>query len=130
MHGDDDDDDDGILNIHVSDEEDDVFAKKADRTVQTEAAFQAIKRHYRVKVENGQISQAVKLPLRPGATKQALQELLHAVEELYFFGRYRDALCFIDTVNSDGSHHALDHDTRHLLLVYRQSCQQKLNASS
>ncbi|PHH74850.1 hypothetical protein CDD80_2787 [Ophiocordyceps camponoti-rufipedis] len=112
---------DDLLNIHVSDEEEDVVAKKADRTTQTEEAFQAVKRRYRVKIENGQISEALTLPLRPDASKQDIQQLLHAVEELYFFRRYRDAVSLIDTITSDGSSQVLDHDTRQLLVVYRQN---------
>ncbi|KAF4591685.1 hypothetical protein GQ602_001984 [Ophiocordyceps camponoti-floridani] len=117
---------DDLFNIHLSDEEEDVVAKKADRTVQTEDAFQAVKRRYRVKMENGQISEALTLPLRPDASKQDIQQLLHAVEELYFFRRYRDALSFIDTITSDGSCQALDHDTRQLLVAYRQKCLRRL----
>ena len=53
---DDDDDGSGILNIQFSDDEDD--QKRADRTGQTEAAFQAVKQEYRAKVENGEASEA------------------------------------------------------------------------
>ncbi|POR37241.1 Uncharacterized protein TPAR_02555 [Tolypocladium paradoxum] len=130
------DDDGGILNIEISDNEDD--QKKADRTGQTEAAFQAVKRDYRAKVENGeattqshtvQIYKSIKLPLGPGANKQHLQEVVHAVEELYFFRRYREALDFLATVQNDGSAKAFDNDTRKLLEVYEKKCRQKLNSS-
>ncbi|RDA82663.1 hypothetical protein CP532_3204 [Ophiocordyceps camponoti-leonardi (nom. inval.)] len=133
------DDPSAILNINLSssassssDEEDNnnTTTKRADRTLQTEAAFQAIKSNYSVKVENGEIHQSIKLPLPPGSSKQSLQQVIHAVEELYFFGRYRHALHFIDTILSDGSDQALDHDTRQLLTVYRLKCQQKCNFSS
>lgn len=52
----DDDEDNGILNIEISDDEVDVTKKKADRTGQSEADFQAVKREYRVRVENGEVS--------------------------------------------------------------------------
>jgi hypothetical protein len=51
-----DDQDGGILNIEFSDDEVDVVKKKADRTGQTEEEFQAVKREYRVRVENGEVS--------------------------------------------------------------------------
>jgi hypothetical protein len=140
------DDDDGILNIEISDNEDD--QKRADRTGQTEAAFQAVKRDYHAKVENGEASEApynsnfkrgtthtvqiyksIKLPLDPGANKQRLQEVVYAVEELYFFRRYREALDFLATVHVDGSAKAFDNDTRRLLDVYEKKCRQKLNSS-
>ncbi|RDA93601.1 hypothetical protein CP533_6159 [Ophiocordyceps camponoti-saundersi (nom. inval.)] len=125
------DDPSAILNIHLSSSDDeDLTTKKPDRTLQTEAAFQAIKRQYSVKIENGQIYQSINLPLHPAIVKQSLQEVVHAVEELYFFRRYPEALRFIDTLKSDGSDQALDHDTRHLLTVYHQRCQQRLDASS
>lgn len=49
-----DDEDGDILNIQLSDTE--VDENKADRTGQTEADFQAVKRDYRAKVENGHVS--------------------------------------------------------------------------
>ncbi|RCI09276.1 hypothetical protein L249_1498 [Ophiocordyceps polyrhachis-furcata BCC 54312] len=141
MDDDDDNDNDAILlNINLSssssssssaDENDTVTTKRADRILQTEAAFQAIKSHYSVKVQNGQVHLPIHQASPPPRTpKQSLQDVIHAVEELYFFGRYRDALRFIDTIRSGGSHQALDHDTRQLLAVYHHKCQQKSNASS
>ncbi|PNY29940.1 Uncharacterized protein TCAP_00149 [Tolypocladium capitatum] len=127
----DDDDDDGILNIEISDNEDD--QKRADRTGQTEAAFQAVKRNYRVKVENGEASRLSSHFKRHTnshrASKQDLQEVVHAVEELYFFRRYREALDFLATVQHDGSANAFDNDTRKLLDTYGKHCLQKLNSS-
>ncbi|KND86341.1 hypothetical protein TOPH_09031 [Tolypocladium ophioglossoides CBS 100239] len=116
------DDDGGILNIEISDNEDD--QKRADRTGQTEAAFQAVKRDYRAK-----IYKSIKLPLGPGANKQHLQEVVHAVEELYFFRRYQEALDFLATVQNDESAKAFDNDTRKLLDTYGENCLQKLNSS-
>lgn len=50
-----DDEDGGILNIELSDDEVDVAKKKADRTGQSEEEFQAVKRDYQVRVENGEV---------------------------------------------------------------------------
>lgn len=50
-------DEDGLLNIYVSDTEDDPVAKKAQRTDQTEDDFQVVKRTYGAKIENGDVSE-------------------------------------------------------------------------
>lgn len=50
-----DEDDAGILNMQLSDDDVDVAKKKADRTGQAEDDFQATRRRYRVKVENGDV---------------------------------------------------------------------------
>ncbi|PHH81778.1 hypothetical protein CDD82_7884 [Ophiocordyceps australis] len=97
------DDQNALLNIHLSDSEDDSPA--IDRTAQSEEAFQAVKRHYRPRVENG-------------------QDLLHAVEELYFFRQFDHALTFINKIWSLVSIHA-DADSARLLQRYRQKCNQK-----
>ncbi|EQL02972.1 hypothetical protein G6O67_001024 [Ophiocordyceps sinensis] len=123
-----DDEDGDILNIQLSDTE--VDENKADRTGQTEADFQAVKRDYRAKVENGHIHKHIKLPLGPAATKQHVQQVLHAVEELYFFRHFRDALNLIKSLQSDGSHQALDSHACKLILCYERKCIHKLNASS
>jgi hypothetical protein len=52
------DDEDGLLNIEISDDEADKNEDKAARrTEQTEADFQAVKRGYHAKVENGNVRQ-------------------------------------------------------------------------
>jgi len=54
-----DQEDNPILNIQLSDPEDqdlDPVKKKADRTGQTEDEFQSVKDVYRVRVENGNVS--------------------------------------------------------------------------
>lgn len=136
---DDDDVDSGLFNISISgsegDDGDDVdtshgFAQgksnKADRKGQSEAQFQVVKRDYRPKVENGEISKSVSLPL-PGqrVPKQEAQELLHAVEELYFCGRYDEAVRFLGDV-LDGREDGLDADLRDVLRTYEKKCLGKL----
>jgi hypothetical protein len=55
-----DDEDGGLLSIALSDSDSDQQAcassTKASRTGQTEEEYQAVKRSYRVKVENGNVS--------------------------------------------------------------------------
>ncbi|KYK60513.1 hypothetical protein DCS_01650 [Drechmeria coniospora] len=122
-----DDEDGGILNIQLSESDDE---SKVDRTRQTEPEFQVVKRGYHTKVENGNIHKQICLPLGPGANKQHIQEVLHAVEELYYFRRFADALDFIKTLQNDGSMRALDSDTCKLLQVYEERCRRKLHAES
>ncbi|KJZ76891.1 hypothetical protein HIM_03768 [Hirsutella minnesotensis 3608] len=119
----------GLLDIQLSDSEEQEQVQKIDRTGQTEAEFQLVKQDYRAKVENGQIHSSVQLPLTPGTKKQLFQEAIHAVEELYFFRRYQEALNFIQGIHSDGSAEAFDRDSRELLHVYQQKCQEKLISS-
>ncbi|PSR97077.1 hypothetical protein BD289DRAFT_426958 [Coniella lustricola] len=78
-------------------------APSRDRTGQTEEEFQAVKASYVAKVENGEIARTIllHLPLPLSAqkvTKQEAQEILHAVEELYFYKRYEEAVAFISMV--------------------------------
>ncbi|KAI1808880.1 hypothetical protein F4811DRAFT_499286 [Daldinia bambusicola] len=98
-----------------------------DRTAQSEEEFQAVRREYRVKVENGEIWKTIKLPLGPGrVSKPDAQALLHAVEELYFFRRYADGANFARAVlsgNGDGEEpFGLDEDTKKLLRYYETKC--------
>ncbi|KAF5003278.1 hypothetical protein FDECE_10178 [Fusarium decemcellulare] len=121
-----DEEEDPLANFSVadvsSDEADD--SKQARRTGQSEEAWRAIQRGYKTKVENGDIYKKVKLPLEPGASKMDIQELLHAVEELYFFRRYQDAVQLAGDALSGSN--GLDRDSRQLLATYQERCQKKL----
>ncbi|TQV95301.1 hypothetical protein IF1G_06288 [Cordyceps javanica] len=121
----------GILNIEVSDAEDTPAEKKAKRTGQSEEEFQAVRQTYATRVQNGNIYKHIKLPLRSDASKMDVQELLHAVEELYFFRRYREAADLAAEVLSGGggSGAALDADSRQLLEKYEAKCRAKQEAS-
>lgn len=62
-----------------------------------------------------------------------IQELLHAVEELYFFRRYTEAIDFTAQVLQGESRAALDSDSVQLLEKYEAKCKVKqdaLNASA
>ncbi|KAG6003750.1 hypothetical protein E4U21_001753 [Claviceps maximensis] len=128
-----DQEDNPIFNIQLSEPEDqdlDPVKKKADRTGQTEEEFQLVKDMYRARVENGQMYEHVQVPLRPGANKMHTQEVIHAVEELYFHRQFQQA---IDLVNQAFGHNgaaSVDNDSRQLLTTYREKCQLKLNAST
>ncbi|KAI0836690.1 hypothetical protein F5Y06DRAFT_100990 [Hypoxylon sp. FL0890] len=139
--------DSGLFSIQLSDSEDgangtepaegsrpqkDEISTPADRTAQSEEEFQAVRKEYRVKVENGEIWKTIKLPLGPGRIpKPEAQALLHAVEELYFFRRYADGAQFVREVLGRGISEghdeapALDSDTRELLRYYERKCNEK-----
>ncbi len=59
--------------------------------------------------------------------KSEAQQILHAVEELYFFRRYDEAVWFMGRV-SDGLENGLPEDVRDLLRVYEAKCREKMVA--
>ncbi|KAF9768677.1 hypothetical protein IL306_013989 [Fusarium sp. DS 682] len=121
------DEEDPLANFAVadvsSDEADEVEATKSRRTGQSEEAWRIVQKEYKAKVENGDIHQKVKLPLSPHASKMDIQEVIHAVEEHYFFRRYREAeqLAGDALSGSDG----LERDSRQLLETYKDRCHKK-----
>ncbi|KAH8893269.1 hypothetical protein GQ53DRAFT_107930 [Thozetella sp. PMI_491] len=101
-------------------------AAKKDRTAQSEEEYLALKQEYCPKINNGEVWQTIELPLAESVSKPAAQELLHAVEELYFFRRYEEAASFIHQVFGEGNGEALDQDTKRLIKVYERKCLDKL----
>ncbi|KAK7906491.1 hypothetical protein PG985_016228 [Apiospora marii] len=131
-----------LFSINLADDEDDpeagasatASAPPADRTGQTEEEFQAVRRGYRVNVENGDIWKTIKLPLARQPSKFEAQALLHAVEELYFFRRFeegadfaRKALLGEEEAGSEAK--LLDTDTRRLLKHYESRCRERSAAA-
>ncbi|KAI0972456.1 hypothetical protein F4678DRAFT_430331 [Xylaria arbuscula] len=131
----DDDLDSGLLGIALSDSDAEpgdstssTTKKKTqqERTGQSEAEFLEVKRTYHVKVENGEIWKTVELPLGPQVSKSEVQTLLHAVEELYFFGRFAEgARLARSVIDDDGGTGKLDGDTIKTLLYYEKKCNDK-----
>ncbi|KFH46175.1 hypothetical protein ACRE_030230 [Hapsidospora chrysogenum ATCC 11550] len=123
----------GLLSIALSDSDSDqqtcASTTRASRTGQTEEEYQAVKRSYHVKVENGNVYKNVTLPLEKGSRKQLIQEVLYAAEELYFFRRFEEAATFLGKVLAEGNteSEALDQETRVLLINYKQKCEERLN---
>ncbi|KAK3365719.1 hypothetical protein B0T24DRAFT_669916 [Lasiosphaeria ovina] len=120
---------------------------RADRTALSEPAFQALRATYRPKVENGEIWRTISLPLgsaprdEPGSgpgqqklSKPEAQEVVHAAEELYFFGRFVEAVQFVRGVllaaSSDGGEGLLDDETRALLQYYETRCAARIAAAA
>ncbi|KAF5691680.1 hypothetical protein FDENT_3309 [Fusarium denticulatum] len=118
------DDEDPLANFAFadvsSDEADEAEATKSRRTGQSEEAWRVVQKEYKAKVENGD---KVKLPLGHDATKMDIQEVIHAVEEHYFFHRYREAEKLAIEALKDGQ--GLDRDSRQLLEAYRDRCHGK-----
>ncbi|KAL2255191.1 hypothetical protein VTK26DRAFT_3897 [Humicola hyalothermophila] len=100
--------DDHLLALNLSDSEPEEAADpndrantattRAERTALSESAFESLKQTYRPKLENGNIYKSISLPLSRSLSKPAVQELVHAAEELYFFRRYAEAASFIAQV--------------------------------
>jgi hypothetical protein len=57
------------------------------------------------------------------------QELVHAVEELYFFRRYQEGIDLIQRAFDKGGADVFDNDSRQLLESYKTKCEQKMAAS-
>ncbi|KAI1146481.1 hypothetical protein F4825DRAFT_193552 [Nemania diffusa] len=133
-----DDLDSGLLGIALSDSDaesgDNAAAapKKVSqeaRTAQSEADFQAVKRTYQARVENGEIWKTVRLPLGPQVSKPEAQTLLHAVEELYFFRRFPEgARLARSVIDDDVGVGKLDGDTLKTLLYYEKKCSDKITS--
>ncbi|KAK1566283.1 uncharacterized protein LY79DRAFT_572362 [Colletotrichum navitas] len=122
------DEDGGLFSIAIDDSDVEGLvseaaakAKEKPRDWQSEEDFQELKATYRANVQNGEIWQTIELPLAADgkAGKPVLQELLHAVEELYFYRRFEEAAAFARRV-LDGSDAALDRDTRETLTRYEE----------
>ncbi|KAL2110902.1 hypothetical protein VUR80DRAFT_573 [Thermomyces stellatus] len=119
---------DGLLAISLSDSDDQSAARPdarpgASRTGQSSEAFEAVKRGYVAKVEEGEIWKSVSLPLR-NPSKQELQGVLHAVEELYFFRRFEEALGFLGRVLEGPE--GLGSEEKAVLESYERKCREKL----
>ncbi|GKT49019.1 uncharacterized protein ColSpa_09200 [Colletotrichum spaethianum] len=124
------DEDGGLFSIAIDDSDEEGLiseaaakAKERPRDWQSEEDFQALRATYRVNVQDGDIWQTIELPLGADekASKPVLQELLHAVEELYFLRRFEEAAAFARRV-LEGSDAALDRDTKEMLTRYEEKC--------
>ncbi|KAJ4133442.1 hypothetical protein NW768_005028 [Fusarium equiseti] len=106
-----------------SDEADEVETNKSRRTGQSEEAWREIQKDYKAKVENGNIFEKIKLPLDTASSKMDIQEVIHAVEEHYFFRRYKEAEQLADDALSTST--GLDKDSMQVLKVYREKSHQR-----
>ncbi|KAI1340389.1 hypothetical protein F5Y15DRAFT_56523 [Xylariaceae sp. FL0016] len=103
--------DSGLFGIQLSDSEDSSAKDEAPaRNAQSEEAFQKVKKQYKVKAEDGEPES---------------QATLHAVEELYFFGRFEEGAAFASVVLNAESDGRLDEDTRKMMRYYEKKCIEK-----
>lgn len=76
-----------------------------------------------------QIWKSVDVPLGPRRVpKHEAQELLHAVEELYFFRRFEEAASLVGRIfEGEAGGNGLDGDIADLLRTYERKCNEKLS---
>jgi hypothetical protein len=73
-----------------------------------------------------QIAKSLKLPLGPGADKTQVQDAIYAVEELYFFRQFDEAIELVGKLLSEASCERLGSGPeRELLESYRSRCEAK-----
>ncbi|KAH8171416.1 hypothetical protein LIA77_08183 [Sarocladium implicatum] len=119
----------GLMAINLSDSEDEAqetsdMHPRERKNQQSEEAFQAIRDEYKAKVENGEIHQHIR-PIVEGTNKQHVQEVVHAIEELYFFRRYQEAADLATKVLKE-SRGLDDHgEVRQQLETYEKRCKAK-----
>lgn len=76
-----------------------------------------------------QIWRSISLPLPAVVSKPDAQVVLHAVEELYYLRRYREAVDFIhEALGPEGRSDVLDGDVRGTLVHYEGLCVRKLES--
>ncbi|KAK0739951.1 hypothetical protein B0T21DRAFT_330275 [Apiosordaria backusii] len=139
--------DDLLLNLNLSSSDSDPEdlascpakepASRADRSALSQEAFNALKQSYIPRVENGELWRTIPFPLTPESdanrggliSKPQAQDLLHAVEELYFYRRYTEAVEFLDRIWADGGEAKIDGETRELLRKYEGRCKFRLAAT-
>ena len=76
-----------------------------------------------------QIHQNITLPLGEDANKLQTQEVVHAVEELYYFRRFAEAADIIQRALGPGPSDdkgPFDDDTKKLLNSYRERCRRRI----
>lgn len=73
----------------------------------------------------GQIWKSIRLPLR-SPSKPEVQAVLHAVEELYFFERFGEAVEFLGRVRVDAE--GLGDEAREMLEGYERRCKERLDS--
>ena len=72
-----------------------------------------------------QLWRDISLPITGNASKPQAQEVLHAIEELYFFRRYAEGASCARKV-LDTSSDALDNENRAAVALYEEKCLEKI----
>ncbi|KAH7362585.1 hypothetical protein B0T11DRAFT_85761 [Plectosphaerella cucumerina] len=121
------DDAGGLFCIAISEDEEELSKEK--RNELSEEAFEALKASYSPLIENGEIWKTVKLPIEGSASKPQAQQLLHAIEELYFFRRYDEGAKFARRVLETSSD-ALDDEHRSVIVLYEEKCLKRMRQTA
>ncbi|KAE9377873.1 hypothetical protein N431DRAFT_399025 [Stipitochalara longipes BDJ] len=116
------DEDGGLFNIEISSEDEAADeSEKVPRDFQSEKDFQRQKAEWKPKIEVGELWKSLKLPV-DNPSKPQSQAILHAVEELYFFKRYEEALNIVEAALKG----KLIVELQKTLEDYRARCQAKV----
>jgi len=116
------DEDGGLFNIEISSEDEaENESEKVPRDFQSEEDFQRQRAQWKPKIEVGELWKTLKLPI-DNPSKPESQIILHAIEELYFFRRYEEALKIV----GEALKGKLIPDFRKTLEDYRTRCQKKI----
>ncbi|ESZ91412.1 hypothetical protein SBOR_8207 [Sclerotinia borealis F-4128] len=111
------------ISVDSSDESTPDISEKVPRDFQSEESFQKVKREWRARIECGEIHTTLPpLPLNPRSKPQT-QQMLHAIEELYFYKRYAEALDLTEKVLMQKD---LVEDFRNVVVKYRRRCGERL----
>jgi len=135
------DEDGGLFNIEVSSDDGAIDeSEKVPRDFQSEKDFQKQRREWKPKIEAGEVCSLLPFRLRLSAklsreklwktlklpidnpSKPESQNILHAIEELYFFRRYEEAKRVVDKASKG----KLIEEFRKTLEDYRGRCEAKL----
>jgi len=120
------DQDGDLLNIDLgSSDESTPPSPKLPRDHQTEADFLSQKASWKPKIEQGHVSKNLVLPI-DDPSKPESESIKHAIEELYFFGRYVEAVEFVDLALKGN----LNDDFRSTLDDYKGRCEAKIHCGS
>ncbi|KAB8303088.1 hypothetical protein EYC80_004541 [Monilinia laxa] len=111
------------IDVDSSDESTPDTTEKIPRDFQSEESFQTVKREWRVRIECGEIYKTLPpFPLNP-RSKPETQQVLYAVEELYFYRRFQEAVELTGKVLEQED---LMEDFRGVVEKYRRRCVERL----
>ncbi|KAG9228415.1 hypothetical protein BJ875DRAFT_389470 [Amylocarpus encephaloides] len=115
----------GLFGINI-DSSDEVTneKEKVRRDFQSEGQFQRQRELWRPKIETGKLYKHLHLPIN-NPSKPESQEILHAIEEWYFFKQYEEGM----RVAEETLKGELAEDFRKIVADYKTRCQRKLEGS-
>ncbi|KFY19962.1 hypothetical protein V493_07788 [Pseudogymnoascus sp. VKM F-4281 (FW-2241)] len=94
---------------------------KVPRDFQSQEDYEAQKASWKPTVDNGELGKTLDLPLN-NPSKQQFQTIIHAIEQLYFYNRFREASELAEKA-LEGD---LEGDYRKAVASYHERCLAKL----